>query len=282
MNYNHFEGKDVNTKELIDLAETMPFFADRRLILVENSGFFKNAVDEAFVDYCKNCADTACFVFVEDEVDKRTKLFKTVSKEGRAVEFVTQKEETLTRWILGRLTKENKKITGNVMHLFLEKTGTNMDNIDRELEKLICYTMGKEVIEAEDVEAVVTGQVENKIFDMMNDIAEHRQKEALARYYDLLSLEEEPFGILSLLMRQFRILLHVKDMASKGHDQKSIAETVGIPPFAVRKNIAQAKGFSYDRLKEALAEGADLELASKSGRIDKQLAVELLILKYSQ
>ena len=54
VNYAYYEGKGINPGELIDLAETMPFFADRRLIVIENSGFFKNASPE-LADYIKQC-----------------------------------------------------------------------------------------------------------------------------------------------------------------------------------------------------------------------------------
>ena len=150
MNFTAFEGKDINPKEVIDLAETLPFFADRRVILIENSGFFKNACED-MAEYLTQVAPSTNFIFVEEEVDKRSKLYKTVNKSGKVVEFATQSEELITRWILSRLKKEGKNITGNVMQLFLSKTGTDMGNIDRELEKLICYTLDKVVITAEDV-----------------------------------------------------------------------------------------------------------------------------------
>ena len=83
MNYHYFEGKDTNPLELIDLAETMPFFAERRVIFVENSGLFKKASDQ-LAEYLKNPAPTAAFVFVETEVDKRGKMFKAIkTAEGR-------------------------------------------------------------------------------------------------------------------------------------------------------------------------------------------------------
>ena len=240
MNFSAYEGKGINPKELIDLAETLPFFAERRVILVENSGFFKNSCDD-LAEYLLEPAASTCFLFVEEEVDKRSKMYKAVAKAGKAVEFGTQNEELLTRWILSRLKKENKNITGNVMQLFISKTGTDMGNIDRKLEKLLCYTMGRDVIKAEDVEAITTEQVTNKIFDMVNAIAEHEQKKALDFYYDLLTLKEPPMRILFLITRQFQILMSLKDMGSKGFDQSTIASKVGIPPFAVRKNQAQAK-----------------------------------------
>lgn len=281
MNFSAYEGKGINPKELIDLAETLPFFAERRVILVENSGFFKNSCDD-LAEYLLEPAASTCFLFVEEEVDKRSKMYKAVAKAGKAVEFGTQNEELLTRWILSRLKKENKNITGNVMQLFISKTGTDMGNIDRELEKLLCYTMGRDVITAEDVETITTEQVTNKIFDMVNAIAEHEQKKALDFYYDLLTLKEPPMRILFLITRQFQILMNLKDMGSKGFDQSTIASKVGIPPFAVRKNQAQAKGFTTEQLKQAIRDGVELEESVKTGRMNDQMAVELFIVKYSK
>lgn len=280
MNFSAFEGKDINPKEVIDLAETLPFFADRRVILIENSGFFKNACDD-LADYLSQVAPTTYFLFVEEEVDKRSKMYKAVKKDGKIVEFATQTEELLTRWILSRLKKEGKNITGNVMQLFLSKTGTDMGNIDRELEKLICYTLDKDVIEAEDVEAIATEQTTNKIFDMVNAIAEHNQRRALDLYYDLLTLKEPPMRIMYLISRQFQILLNIRDMASKGLDQQTMAQKAGIPPFAVRRNLSQAKGFTLEQLKTALREGVELEEAVKTGLMNDQMAVELFIMRYS-
>ncbi len=280
MNFSAFEGKSINPKEIIDLAETLPFFADRRVILIENSGFFKNACEE-LAEYLPQVAPATHFIFVEDEVDKRSKMYKAAKASGRIVEFLPQTEELLTRWILGRLKREGKNITGSVMQLFLTKTGTDMGNIDRELEKLLCYTLDRDVITAEDVEAVVTEQTTNKIFEMVNAVAEHNQRRALDLYYDLLTLKEPPMRIMFLISRQFQILFHVRDMATKGLDQQTMAKKAGIPPFAVRKNVSQAKGFTMEQLKQALRDGAELEEAVKTGRMDDQMAVELFLMKYS-
>lgn len=281
MNFTAFEGKDINPKEVIDLAETLPFFAERRVILIENSGFFKSSCED-LAGYLTQAAPTAYFIFSEEEVDKRSKMYKAVKKEGTAVEFSAQNEALLTRWILSRLKKEGKNITSSVMQLFLSRTGTDMGNIDRELEKLICYTLDKDVIEAEDVKAIATEQTTNKIFDMVNAIAEHNQRKALDLYYDLLTQKEPPMRILFLITRQFQILLNLKDMSGKGFDNPVMAQKAGIPPFAVKRNVAQTKGFSLAQLKNALDDGADLEEAVKTGRMNDQMAVELFLMKYSR
>lgn len=280
MNFTAFEGKDINPKEIIDLAETLPFFAERRVILIENSGFFKNACED-LANYLPQTAPSAYFIFVEEEVDKRSKMYKAVKNNGKIVEFAMQSEELLTKWILSRLKKEEKKITGSVMQLFLSKTGSDMGNINSELEKLLCYSMGRDVITAEDVEAVTTEQTSNKIFDMVNAIAEHRQQKALDLYYDLLTLKEPPMRIMYLISRQFQILLNIRDMSGKGLDSRTMAQKAGIPPFAVSRNVTQAKGFTAAQLKQALRDGVELEEAVKTGRMDDRMAVELFIMKYS-
>lgn len=280
MNFSAFEGKDINTKELIDLSETMPFFCDRRLILVENSGFFKNA-NEELTEYIGEIPESACFVFVEREVDKRSKAFKAVTKSGSAVEFVTPQESVLVRWILGKIQRENKRITQSVLNLFLSKTGNDMENIDKEIEKLLCYTFEKDEITAADVENICIGQTENKIFDMIHAISARNQKEALALYYDLLSLKEAPMRILFLMARQFQNLLLIKSMSAKGYPTASIAKSAGMPGFAVQKNLKQAGAFSMEQLKQAVEDCGQAEEDVKMGRIADQLAIELLIVQYS-
>lgn len=281
MNFSAYEGKGINPKEVIDLAETLPFFADRRVILIENSGFFKNSCEE-LTEYMPQVPETTHFIFVEDEIDKRSKLYKAVKNAGKIVEFTSQTEELLTRWVLTRIKKEGKNITGSVMQLFLNKVGNDMGNIDRELEKLLCYCMEKEVIEAADVEAVTTEQTTNKVFDMVNAIAEHNQRKALDLYYDLLTLKEPPMRIMYLISRQFQILLNIKDMSGKGFDNAAMAKNAGIPPFAVRRNLSQAKGFTMQQLKQAIRDGVDYEEAVKTGRMNDQMAVELFLMKYSR
>ena len=280
MNLSVFEGKDIRPGEIIDLAETMPFFAERRLILLENSGVFKSACDD-LAEYMKTIAPTACFVFVEEEVDKRSRMFKNVKAVGRAVEFTRQNEQILTQWILGRLGRENKKITQAVMQQLLNTVGTDMEYIDKELEKLLCYCMDKEVIQAEDVDAVCVQQATSKVFDMVNAIADKNQKRALDLYYDLLALKEPPMRILFLVARQFQILLQIKELGGKGHDNKFIAAKAGVPEFAVRRNQGQARSFTREQLLQAVADCVETEEAVKTGNLNDRMGVELLIVRYS-
>lgn len=281
VNINFYQGKGIAVRELIDQAETMPFFSERRLLVVEESGFFKNASPE-LAEYLEKLPDTTYFLFVENEVDKRGKLYKTVKKNGSIVEFARQTEDTLMRWILGVLKKEQKNITRSTMELFLEKTGTDMNQISMELEKLLSYTIGKEIITTEDVEAICTSQTVNQIFEMINAMAEKNQKKALDLYYDLLALKEAPMRILYLIARQFNQIMLISELDSQGLGREAIAAKLGIQSFIVRNSLRYARAFSAQQLRYAVETAVQTETDVKTGKLDEKLAVELVIVEMSK
>lgn len=281
MNYSYYEGKDVNPKAVIDMAETLPFFADRRVLMVENSGFFKNKCEE-LADYVSAIPESTCMIFVETEIDKRNRLYKEVKKYGRVVEFGTQKEDTLLKWVLGMLKKEEKSITKETLLLFLTKTGADMQSIKNELEKLLSYTEGRDTITSGDVEKVCVTQTTNRIFEMINAIADGNQKKAMELYENLLALKEPPMRILFLIARQFRQLYLLKMLSKEGLPSSEIAKQAGIVPFAMKKYQAQAKSFTEEELREAVEECVAGEEAIKTGAMGDRLTVELLIMKYSK
>ena len=280
MNYAHYEGKNINVREVIDLAETLPFFAERRLIVFEDTGFFKSAGAE-LADYIKDMPDTTYFIFVENEVDKRSKLYKAVKSKGYIVELSTQDEGTLKRWVQGIVHREKKQISDSVILYFLNKVGTDMENIQRELEKVFCYALDRQEITREDIDAVCVTQITNHIFDMVNAVADKNQRKALDLYYDLLALKEPPMRILFLMIRQYRILFQVKGLLGQGYGRKEIASKAGLHPFAAGKYMEQAKRFRMSELRAVMEDGADIEQRVKTGLLTDNLAVELFIVKYS-
>ena len=280
MNYAYYDGKGINPAELIDLAETMPFFAERRLIVVENSGFFKNATPE-LADYIKGMPDTACMIFLENEVDKRGKMYKAVKDKGRIVEMGRQDEKTLLYWIAGNVKKEGRQIKESAARYLLSRTGTDMENLEKELEKLFSYTLGNNEITVEDIDAVCTAQISNKIFDMIEAVAAKKQRKALDYYYDLLALKEPPMRILYLLARQFRLLLEVKELMGRGNDKAQIAKTAKLHPFVAGKYMQQCRTFSKAELRSIMEDAASTEEMVKTGRLNDRMSVEIFIVKYS-
>lgn len=281
MNFNYFEGKGPDLHEIISLADTMPFFAERRLILIDGSGFFKGAQEE-LLEYLPRIPETTCMVFCESDVDKRGKLYKKVKAVGYAAELKKQGAADLMKWAGGILARDGKKITRQVMEYFLERTGDDMGSIYMELEKLICYTAGREVITKEDVDAVGSVHVENRIFEMVSAIVSGNIKKAMDLYEDLLVLKEPPMRILFLIARQFNQLLQVRELTEKGSQRSEIASALKVPPFVAGKLMSQAKTFDKRQLLSYVEFCVDVEQAVKSGRLSDRLAVELVIARKAE
>ena len=277
MNLHFYEGKNTPVEEIIDLAETLPFFSDRRVIFLNDSGLFKSG-GEKMAEYLSNPSDTCFFVFTESEVDKRSKLYKAVQSKGYAAEFAVQDENTLKRWIAGILAREGKRVAESTVMLLLSRTGTDMENIQMELEKLICYCMERETVTAQDVEAVCATRVSNHIFDMINAIAAGQQKQALDLYYDLLALKEPPMRILFLIARQCNMLLQVKELKARGFDNRTIGSKIGTAPFIAGKYLSQASRFRASVLRNAVEKCVEAEEAVKTGKMNDVMSVEILIL----
>lgn len=280
MNYSYFEGKEADPLKITESADTLPFFSEHRLICVKNSGLFKLSNDLA--DYLKTMPSSSHIVFVEKEIDKRNRLYKTVKELGYISEMNGMDEYNLKLWVSAALKAGGKKITENTALYFLNKCGTDMVLLSQELEKLICYAYDRDTITKEDIDAVCTTLVTGKVFQMIDAIASGRQSQALNLYYDLLTLREKPLSILFLLSRQFNILLQIKELSHQGYSNSSLASRVSVPPFAVSKYITQAKNFSRGRLIEALEACTSIEEQIKTGRLNEVMGVELLIISYSR
>ena len=280
MNTHYYEGKHIPLGEVTDLAQTMPFFAERRVIIIENSGWIQKG-GEQMATYLPKMPDSTVLIFVEEQIDKRSKLYKTIKAKGRITEFTTQDEQTLKKWIWGMLKKEGKKITDLDLQYLLEKTGTEMSHIKMEIEKLLCYVMNKEIITREDIDAICVKRIQNQIFEMINAIASGEQKKALQLYYDLLTLKEPPMRILALIGRQFNLLLQVKELKKKGYSTKTISEKTGLHSFIVGKYVKQAEGFKTKELRQALEDCVKTDEQVKTGQMQDIMSVELLIVKYS-
>lgn len=280
MNYSYFEGKNADPRQVYEAAQTLPFFNDKRLIIIENSGLFKSSSELS--ELLGNTPDSTIVVFVEAEIDKRSKLYKLVKDQGTISEMNGLDEKNLKLFVASLLEQEGKKITEASISYLLDKTGPDMINICNEIEKLTGYTLGREVITTQDIDKVVTTQITGKIFNMIDAIGSKQQSKALDLYYDLLSVREKPMSILYLITRHFNILLQTKNLQALGYPSSFISEMAGVPPFAVNKYLAQAKNFTSARLKEALEFGADIEEQVKTGRLLEKIGVELFIVTFSK
>lgn len=280
LNYASFSGDSVTAQEIVSLASTLPFMAEKRVVVVRDCGFFKNTCDE-LGEYLKSPSHDTVLIFDESSVDKRNKNYKAASAAGAVIEAKAPNEMELKRWIAAFLARSGKKIRENTAELLISRAGTDMSMLDSELKKLISYTGDRTAVTDADILAVCVRNPSNTVFQMIDAMALKKKNEAVAIYYDMLAEKENPYGILSLIERHFRILLMVTELSEKKEPQQVIASKAGIPPFTVSKYMAQTRKYTKGKIIGLLEDCAAGDAASKLGRISDSLAVELIIIKYS-
>lgn len=279
MNFDKFTGKETNAGTVIDIAETMPFFADRRVILIEDSGWFKNGNDAMAEYIADGICDTTFIVFCEKEVDKRSKMYKAADSAGMISEFMEQTEATLASWVSKQIKNAGLQISGADIRYLLTIVGTDMVNISNEIEKLVCYSMNNGTINKADIDAICSRRLEDKIFEMCDALALRRKQQAFAMYYDLISLRESPVKIMNLITRQYNLLMQIKDMEMNRRSDAQIGEAIGRPAWTIKNYRAQTSHYTLKELKTIVNDCAQLDMEMKSGQSDFNVGVEMLLVK---
>lgn len=278
MNFSLFSGKITDFSAIKSIAETLPFFSDYRLILIENSGLFSSSNE--FAKYLPSLPKSTIILFVENKIDKRNSLYKAVKKTGLIVEFNIPNENELSLWVTKTLAKNEIDISPKLAKYFVSFVGTSMDELENEASKLIAYVYSKKVVEQSDIDFVCTKLLSNQIFDIMDFIGKKDVKNAIDYYLDLVNLQESPIKILYLINTHFKRLLDIKSLLNEGK-RREISSLLSINEYFLPKYIEQTENFSIETLQEALSFGTELDFQIKTGKINETIAVESIIIKYA-
>ena len=286
MNCNPFEGKNIDWQEVYDAAQTLPFLAEKRLILVENSGKFQTGPGSAeptgFLEkMLEELPDSTCLAFFEESAAKNRKLFKTIASRGVVFECKPDTGEDMIQWVARGFAREGKKFRRSTMELLIRRVGTDYDRLRMESEKVIAYTGDREIIEDADILAVSSETVESRVFEMTKAMCRKNVHQVLDLYYDLLKNKEAPMRILGALRSELRTMLQVSELLSRGMHPRDAAKTVGKPDFVVRDISSRMRYFQPGQLEQMLNEACAYEEKYKTGEIEDQTGLEMLLIRFS-
>ncbi len=283
MNFSKFSGTGMNYGEVVDTAETMPFLAERRVILIEDSGIFKKP-DETLAPYLDSVSESTILIFVEKDVDKRTSSYKSASTEGTVTELNAPSKDELMRYVAGRLKKEGLGITRDACDELVERTSESMFILGNEIDKLISYCMGKKGVEIGDVREIVPEHPEGKIYNLVNAMGEKNTRRALDIYQSLIAMQEKPAGILYMIQKQFQSMYYLDSMTEHRLSKDDACQRLGFSgkfAFKYDQLRRQMKNYSPETIRAVLTDAAEYTAATHTGRLTDGAAVELLIVKYS-
>ncbi len=285
MNFDELEGNRATAAAIRDAAETLPFLSDKRLVIVRNSTFFrKNGrkdEGERLLEWMLDIPKTTCLVFIEEKAEKTGKLYKAIARVGQVVEFKPLTEKEVIAWLQKTATAGGVQLSSAAAVSLLRMTDNSMENLQREMDKLIAYKGGSGAITVQDLQAVCSVSLEARVFDLIRAVGEKNTEKAVSLYNNLLAMKESPFMVLSLVIRQFRMIYGAMLLSQAGADNAEIAKKLEVRDFAVREYLQHGKRFSKKDVKQALVDCLQTDLDIKNGRMAEDLAVELLLIQYS-
>jgi len=266
---------------IIMAAENLPFLTEMRLVRVRDSKLFasgRKAESEAMTAYLPNVPDTTVLVFTESDVDRRGRLYKKVAELGGAVECETPTPQALATWLMRMLKEKGKGIDPAAANLLIRYAAHNMTTLTQESDKLAAYAGQREMITAADVEIICTPTLQTRVFDMIAAMANGSTASALDMYRNMLLMKEQPLMILAMIIRQFRIMLMVKAANDKRMPKAQMAKALGLRSFVVDEALNQSRRFTIGKLIKALGDCQEIDTKVKTGLINAEIGVELLIL----
>ena len=286
MNLNVFRDSFLED-EIIDLIATVPFFADKRVVILEDTGVLQ-ASNKRLAEAVKSMPDTTVLIITErvtynangtpkSVMDKRTAIYKTLKEKALIINCIIQSRSTLEKWVLSLVKSEDKLIDAKSLSLFLDLVGTDMMRIENEATKLFSYCANKGDITSDDVLSIVSGIPTDRMFDFIDAVSEGSLKEAMRLYADLSALRAGAGRIDAMLIRHFNIVLRAKDLYDKGQSDKQIAQALGVSPFFVGQYIRQSRRFNRKSLVVALNAIAMSVSSQRAGIMNEDIALEMLI-----
>lgn len=281
LNTTRFAGY-VSFQDLSQACDAMPFLAPVRLVIVE--GLLSNSkIDDTYkkslVAYLPHVPESARLVFLEPKaLTAKNAFIKSAEKldNGYVKKFSLPEGRDLEKWIQKRATKKQGNISPRAAHMLTTNIGSNLALLDNELEKLILYKGDAEVTAA-DVELLSPYLAEASIFDLVDALGNRNEKKAAQLLQKKFSEGTDPFYLFSMFIRQFRLLIQVKEASQDGSRPPAISKELKMHSFVVGKLYQQCQQFSLPQLEQIYRHLLTIDVQVKTGRNDLPTALNLLV-----
>lgn len=269
-----------NLTDIIEDANTLSLFDDKKLIVINNNALFvgKKSIDTTNLEkYIINSNPNTILIFIvnEEKLDTRRKLYKTIKERGGIFEF--NKLPNINTYVKDLFS--GYTITNDSINLLIKRVGNDLNRLKQEIEKIKIYKINDKLITDSDIIDCTVEKIDINIFNFIDNIIRKNKSETIKTYKELLKIGEEPIKIIVLLANQFRLMYQSKLLTSKGYSEDDIASLLHVKRYPVHLAIQKSYHYNKEVLIDNLEQLADLDIKIKSGEIDKNLALELFLLR---
>lgn len=287
-NFIKFNLYETEITPIIEETLTMPFFSDKKAILVKNAYVFTgekvtkelNQNTDQLMEFLEKYDGDNLIIFevYQNKLDERKKLTKTLKKNGQLKKVEQMSEEEIKKWIQSKLNENFKDIKQDALNMFIELTGVNFNIVSQELDKLMLFLGDRPTINKDDVNQIINRSLEQNVFLLTEYIQKRQKNKAIQLVKDLINMKEEPIKLLALITSNYRLYYQCKILSQKGYSGQQIAKTVNVHPYRVKLALGQVRHYQLEDLLNTIDSCAETDYKLKSSYMDKQLILELFIL----
>ena len=274
--------EDPPVDQLIADAETQPFMADRRLIVIRDLPALtgRAEADERLVSYLPSVPESAILLFYcTGKPDGRKKLYTAIRKLGGIVTFAPLRGAELVRFVTDAFRDAGKECDQRTAEYLIFTVGDDTGLLLNEIGKLAAGAGDRDTVLASDVTALATPSTECTVFQMVDAVVTGQRSRALLLLRNQLLSGTDRMTVLAMLLRQYRLLQHIKIMQYEKRGGDYIRTALGVPPFAVDQYVRQASGYTGGQVRNAVRICFETEYAVKSGRMQQEGAVEAVVIR---
>jgi DNA polymerase III subunit delta len=278
LNTTQFEA-NVSLTQLRQACDAMPFLADKRLVIVHNLLSGKADYVKELAAYLPQMPETTRLFFLESSkllaTHKLVKLAESNDR-GHVKLFERPKGAELEQWARQRVQSKGGKISPRALNALVINVGNDLQLLDNEIEKLVLYRMvDGRPIELEDVTLLCPHLAEANIFELVDALGQMNGRTAARLLQQKINEGAEPFALFAMFIRQFRLLIQVKELADQGEKPPAIAKTLRLHNFVAGKLHQQSQRFSMSQLEQIYARLLEIDVGIKTGRTEINTALEL-------
>lgn len=289
MNIMTYWCNETNMSEIVSDALTPPFFSEFKMVVVKNPTFLttqkqKDVCEEdikILLDYLEHDNPFTIFVIYHDvkNFDERKKIVKTLRKICHFYEANKLTSNQLFKTVRESIIARGCRIDDDALNLFLSRMSNDLLSISKEVDKLCLYTSH---INIEAINKLVSKQIEENVFELTSAYLNKDLEKAFKIYKDLMIKNEEPIKLIVLIGNSLRLLYQVRLLDRKGYNDNEIANMLSINQFRLKYIRADGNDFELNELLVKIDQLSKLDVAIKTGIIDKYKGLELFILKMGE
>lgn len=313
LNYIALDGDALTVEQLQNACDTYPFGSDKKLVVVRHPGFLKKSAgkkdedeeeetdneqkqedmpkkdtgeQKRYMELIAEVPESCCLLLLYyGDLGKSKKLFDSIKKNGEVFEITRADKEELTRWVKNSFGKRGKKLGFKEQDYFINMSGyldknsdKNLYDLENEVNKISAFAGASDTVTVEHIDALMPKNLENDIFKLINSCADKRVADSLSLLNDLLVQGEEIFAILAMITKQIRTMIAVAELNQRGLDAKGAASRLKVHEFYAKNCMAYGRKIGMKGLIKGLNNSVEVENNVKSGRMDKRLAIEMLMM----